>query len=290
VKILALITLLAAGTAAALHLVPFAGLGAEDDPRTAQFSVSGDRVYAPDAVARVAQQYCNPSSFETEYNGRYIFTRVRFEEGRGMGDFRGFGRGRGREAMWAHDLPSAECNFSKIVGTISYVRPTYDAANVVMLDEERIFQFPVLYIVEVGSWNVREEEIRNLREYLLRGGFLIVDDLDDGQMYWFAQIMERVLPENPMQQMDGSEPLFNSFFAIDPKTLTFHGAAYRGDQIDFWGIFEDNDRQKRQMVVVGNRGDLGEFWEYSDTGFFPVDITNEAYKVGVNYIVYAMTH
>lgn len=224
----------------------------------------------------------------TPYNGRFVFTRVRFDDGRS--DLGGFFRGRGREAWWEHDHPSAEYNFAKILETVSFVTPTPDHSNVLMLDDDRIFQYPILYMVEPGHWNVTETEMVNLRAFLLKGGFMIIDDLDDRQMYVLAEIFRRVLPDLQFVQIDPSDGVFDSFFAIDPRTLNFHGAAYRGDVIDFWGIYEDNDPDKRLLVIAGNRGDLGEFWEYSDVGFFPIDITNEAYKVGVNYIVYAMTH
>lgn len=244
-----------------------------------------DRAAGPAASPRsnaAAQEYP-----KTDYNGRYVFTRVRFDDGRG--DLGGFFR-RGREAWWEHDHPDAEYNFSKILETITFVPPTLQASNVRTLDDPEIFKFPILYLVEPGYWRVTETEIERLREYLLKGGFLIIDDVDDRQMYRFADIMRRVLPELPLVPLEPGDPIFDSFFAIDPEALNFGGMAYRGDQIDFWGIYEDNDRAKRLLVIVGNRGDLGEFWEYSDVGFFPIDITNEAYKVGVNYIVYAMTH
>lgn len=224
---------------------------------------------------------------ETPYNARFVFTRVRFDDGRaGMNQF--FGR-RG-EPWWHHDHPSAEYNFAKILETLSYVPPTTDHSNIVALDDDRIFYFPILYMVEPGHWRATEPEMENLRAYLLKGGFLIVDDLDDRQMYVLAEIFRRVLPETPFVPIEPDDEVFDSFFAIDPVALNFHGAAYRGDHIDFWGIYEDNDTSKRLLVIAGNRGDLGEFWEFSDVGFFPIDITNEAYKVGVNYIVYAMTH
>jgi hypothetical protein len=219
-----------------------------------------------------------------EYNGTFVLTRVRFGEGR---DFGGFGWR--RQPMWYHDHPDAEYNFARILEAITYVRPTLNASNIVGLEQDRIFQFPMLYMVEPGYWRPTELEIARLREYLLKGGMIVFDDFDDRQLYVLAQILQRVLPELNLVPLDGSEAVFDSFFHIDIDTLRFPGF-YRGDRIDFWGIFEDNDRAKRLLVIAGNNGDLGDFWEYSDTGFYPVDLTNDAYKVGINYVVYAMTH
>jgi hypothetical protein len=145
-------------------------------------------------------------------------------------------------------------------------------------------------MVEPGFWEPNEQELTNLRAYLLKGGFMIFDDFDDRQMFVLSEIMRKVLPDLPFVRLEPDDAVFDSFFTIDPRVLSFQGASYRGDQIDFWGIYEDNDPEKRLLVVAGNNGDLGEFWEFSDVGFFPIDITNEAYKVGVNYIVYGMTH
>ncbi len=254
--------------------VPLAASAMPDPETIAGFPVG--------RVAPAARQW--PT---TPYNGRFVFTRIRFDDGRA--DLGRFG-GRGREPWWHHDHPSAEYNFAKILETVSFVVPTPDHSNILTLEDDAIFQYPIIYMVEPGHWNVNEREIVKLREYLLKGGFMIVDDLDDRQMYWLAEIFRRVLPELPFVPLAPTDPVFDSFFNIDPRILTFQGAAYRGDQIDFWGIYQDNDPQRRLLVIAGNRGDLGEFWEYSDVGFFPIDITNEAYKVGVNYIVYAMTH
>jgi hypothetical protein len=223
---------------------------------------------------------------KTPYNGRFVFTRIKFDFG-----FRGFGGFRGsREPFWHHDHPSAEYNFAKILETITFVPPTLESSNILTLDDERIFAYPIIYMVEPGFWEPNEKELSNLRAYLLKGGFMIFDDFDDRQMFVLSEIMRKVLPELQFVRLEPDDAIFDSFFTIDPRILSFQGASYRGDQIDFWGIYEGNDPEKRLLAVAGNNGDLGEFWEFSDVGFFPIDITNEAYKVGVNYIVYGMTH
>jgi hypothetical protein len=265
---------LAATASAALMHAP-AGRAAE------AFGVASS-VAARGGTDLAAQEY--PT---TPYNGRFVFTRVRFDDG--GSSMSGYFR-RGREPWWHHDHPDAEYNFSKILETITYVPPTLQASNILTIEDPRIFQYPILYLVEPGYWRVTEGEIVRLREYLLKGGFIIFDDMDDRQMYRLSETMRRVLPELQFVQLEPDDAIFDSFFAIDPRTLWFGAAGYRGDQIDFWGIYEGNDRSRRLLAVAGNRGDLGDFWEYSDLGFFPIDITNEAYKVGVNYIVYAMTH
>jgi hypothetical protein len=87
--------------------------------------------------------------------------------------------------------------------------------------------------------------------------------------------------------LDATHPVFHSFFALD--TLDFRHP-YEGVQSEFWGIHEDNDPEKRLMAIINYNNDIGELWEFSATGWFPIPLTNEAYKLGINYIVYAMTH
>jgi hypothetical protein len=219
-----------------------------------------------------------------EPNGVFTFVRIRYRSNARFGNFRMRG-GPG----WFHDYPSAEYHLSKIVNEITYVRPFLGdhGGNVLDVDDPRLLKFPVAYMSEPGDWNANDREAEALRNYLLKGGFIIFDDFQGRDLGNLIEQMRHVLPELTFVRMDGSEALFDSFFKIDLATLQL--PSYRG-QIEFWGIFEDNDRNKRLLAIAGNDGDLGEFWEFSDTGWAPIDLTNEAYKIGVNYLVYAMTH
>jgi hypothetical protein len=135
-----------------------------------------------------------------------------------------------------------------------------------------------------------DEEVEKLREYLLKGGFMIFDDFDGRAMYNLVAQMRRVLPELQPVRMTGEEPIFEAFFDIELAELEINqGAGYRQSP-DYWGLFEDNDPAKRQLVIMNNNNDIGEFIDYDATGFFPVNLANEAYKLGVNYMVYALTH
>jgi hypothetical protein len=223
------------------------------------------------------------------YEGLWTFVRIHFNDGRG--DLRSFGRRRGfGDPGWRHDYPNAERNFSKILNEITYVRALQSRAggNVLEWDDPRLFQFPIAYVSEPGDWTITEAETEAIRAYVLKGGFIIFDDFTGYAMYNLAEQMARVLPELRFLPLDGSEAIFDSFFKIEPFTIVL--PSYRGARPEWWGLFLDNDKGKRMLAVAGNNSDLGEYWEYSDTGYFPVDLSNEAYKVGVNYIVFAMTH
>lgn len=224
----------------------------------------------------------------TAYDGRFTFVRVYFESRGGGGGYRGFGGG-GNEPPWHHDRPDAERNLSSIVREISFLR-TFDGAfggNVFALDDPEIFRYPVLWMSEPGFWQPTDAQAEALRSYLLKGGFVIFDDFRAGHWFNFETQMRRVLPELRPIRLTGAEPIFESFFSIDMAALNVR--AY--DNIpEYWGFFEDNDPTKRQIAVMNYNNDIGEFMEYSPTGFYPVDMANEAYKLGVNYIIYALMH
>ncbi len=94
------------------------------------------------------------------------------------------------------------------------------------------------------------------------------------------------MPEGQWVQLDSTHPVFHSFFEInDLEYLT----SYNG-MPTYWGMFEDNDQRKRLIALANRDNDLGEYWEYSDTGYAPVDLSNQAYKFGINYFIYALTH
>ena len=127
-----------------------------------------------------------------------------------------------------------------------------------------------------------------------KGGFVIVDDFkregDFGSAGWgpFAANMSRVLPEARFFEVDTSHPIFHSFFEI--TTLKHFPQAYNNGQPSFRGLYEDNDPTKRLQMIVNYNTDISQYWEWSGRGLRPFDETNEAYKLGVNYIIYGMTH
>jgi hypothetical protein len=219
----------------------------------------------------------------TPYDGRFVFVRLSYETNLASYGFR-----RGRGAPWAHDYPRADMHFMKILGELTLLAPRTDGSNVLALDDPELFKFPIAYMCEPGLWRPSDRDVESLRAYLAKGGFVIFDDFRGPDWYNFEAQMRRVLPDHRLLELDGTHPVFHSFFEI-PKPLEF--VPPYGDQPPvFYGIFEDNDPRKRMMVVAGLNNDFGEYWEFSDTGWVPIDLSNEAYKFGVNYVMYAMTH
>ncbi len=220
----------------------------------------------------------------TPYDGRFVFVRLRY----GSGFEGGFGR---RGPAWSHDYPDGEVHFSKILEELTMLRIRTDGSNILSLDDPELFNYPVAYMAEPGFWGVTETEAAAFRSYLLKGGFAIFDDFRGQDWDNLQYQMRAVLPEARWIQLDGSSRVFHSFFEIDhPESLAPPPIYNQADVPSYWGLFENNDPAKRLMVVANVNQDISEYWEFSDTGFAPVDLTNEAYKFGVNYVIYALTH
>lgn len=225
------------------------------------------------------------------YDGRFTFVRISFEAGGRGGDRGGLGRwGRRGWGMpgWAHDYPCAELNFMSILDEITALRPFRDGSNILTLDDPELFRYPVAYISEPGDWAPTDEQVESLRAYLLKGGFVIFDDFSGRDWFNFAAQIGRVLPEHELIPLDVDHPVFHAFFEVE--TLDFDEEGWRARSPEYYGIFENDDPTDRLMVVVNYNNDIGDYWEYSHTGFLPVPTTNEAFKIGVNYVMYALTH
>jgi len=213
------------------------------------------------------------------YDGRFTFVRIRYAlPSEGLG-FRG-------DIPWSHDYARAERHFTKILSELSTLRVRTDASNVLALDDPELFKYPVAYMCEPGYWQPSDAEVLGLRNYLLKGGFLIIDDFVDNQWFNFEEQMRRVLPDARLVPLTVDHPIFDSFYHI-PSLDYRH--PYWGQPSKFYGVFEHNDPTRRLMVIVNYDNDVAEYWEFSDTGMFPIDLSNDAYKLGVNYIMYALT-
>jgi hypothetical protein len=225
------------------------------------------------------------------YDGRFTFLRVRYTPTRG-------GYWAGGLPSWVHGYPLAEQNLLRIMREISLLDAHVDDVNVVTLDDPELFRYPVAYIIEVGWWAPTAEEAAALRAYLQKGGFLIVDDfkpegwrgVPGGGWEPFAAAMRRVLPDARLVDLDPAHPIFHSFFEVPESLLADFPQAYNYGRPVFRGIHEDNDPRKRLMAIVNYNTDISQYWEWSGRGFRPFDDTNEAYKLGVNYLIYSLTH
>ena len=224
------------------------------------------------------------------YDGRFTFVRLKYSVGPGGYYYRGV-------PAWAHGYAntdsgvSAEHQLMQIVDAISAIHPRIEASNVFAVDDPELTEFPVAYMTEAGFWNLNDHEALAFRAYLQKGGFAIFDDFRDaprggGGWQTFEDNMRRVLPGARIVDLDPSASIFHSFFDITSFDILpqFYD---RGRPI-IRGIFEDNDRSRRLMAVINFNTDISNFWEYSGTGLTPVTESNEAFELGVNYLMYGL--
>ena len=175
------------------------------------------------------------------------------------------------------------------------IEPTMEGGNIVALDEVELFDYPLAYLCEPGFWEPNPTEASALRSYLLKGGFLIVDDFADSHLQGlqfrnFQRQLEIVLPGARLIELDASSPIFSEFFEVDDLDFTHPSLPYL--ETLFFGVFEDNDPDRRLLMIVNYNNDVGDYWEWSDQqdSWYPIDLTQRGFQLGVNYVLYGMAH
>ena len=220
-----------------------------------------------------------------KYDGRFTFVRLRYGPRTNYAS---------QAIPWSHDYPSGEQHFMKILNELSYLNPHTEETSIYALDDPELFKYPVAYLCEPGAWELTERQATAFRVYLQKGGFLIVDDFRYFDWTNFEVQMHRILPNAQFVDLDVTHPIFHAFFEIErlDNVPNYYDQQYNynGGRPIFRGLYEDNDPKKRLVAVINYNTDISEYWEWSDTGMKPIDESNEAYKIGVNYVIYGMTH
>jgi len=190
---------------------------------------------------------------------------------------------------WSHDYPEAGLHLSKILSELSKLQIVVDENEFVFsFADPNLMKYPFAYMCEVGYMQLTDPEIHGMREYLLRGGFLLVDDFRSArQMQNFQYYLKQAFPEPEyqMKPLDITHPIFNCFFSI--KSLDVRTPYREPGRPEFLGI---EDKHGRLMMVVNFNNDVSDWWQWSNDPAQPLDDTNGAYKFGVNYAFYALTH
>lgn len=216
----------------------------------------------------------------------WAFARLMYPSGRSMWGYRG---------SWTTDFPKADRQFVQGVRRLTRIH-TRSTEQVVDLDTDEIFNWPWVYAVEVGHWNLNDAQCKKLREYLLRGGFLMVDDFH-GTYEWevFMAGMSRVFPDRPVVEIDSKDAIMHVLYDLDERVQVpgiqywYSGRIAEKDGIEprWRGIYDDKGRI---MVAICFNQDNGDAWEWADSPRYPEKYASQAYRMGINYIIYAMTH
>jgi hypothetical protein len=224
--------------------------------------------------------------FDAPPAAEFHFARLVYRNSPYSRRFRGGG-------AWRTDYADAEFHLMQGIGRLTRI----DAAPVdidgnggrlIRLIDERVFDYPWLYAVEVGQWELDEREAKLLREYLDRGGFLMVDDFW-GDFEWeiFVESMRRVFPDRPIEDLGEDHELLHVLYDLDQRTQIPGRGGRRAETPHWRGIFDDTGRL---MVAINFNMDMGDAWEHADDPWYPEPMTALAYKFAINYLIYAMTH
>jgi hypothetical protein len=205
---------------------------------------------------------------------------------------------------WTMDYPRSDRHLLEGVRRLTRI-DTRSVEQVVSFDgSDDMFNYPMLYAVEVGHWKLRDQDAAQLREFLIRGGFLMVDDFH-GNVEWsnFTQGMNRVFPDRPIVELPPGDPIFHVLYDLDERVqapgadhyfrdhLTYEsgmGNDLNAGKIPHWrGIYDDRGRV---MVAICHNMDLGDAWEHSDEAEYPEKLASFAYRLGMNYFIYDLSH
>lgn len=204
-------------------------------------------------------------------------------------------RGSGFYGSWGIDAPKSDRQFVQGLRRLTRVH-TRSVEEVINFQGSQIYDWPWLYAVEVGYWGLSDEQAKKLRDYLLRGGFLMVDDFH-GTMEWkiFADGMQQVFPDRPIIDIEPSDAIFHVLYDLSEKVqvpgrfVIYTGRTYERDGIEpkWRGIYDDHGRI---MVAICHNQDNGDAWEWADRPEYPEKYASQAYRLGINHVIYAMTH
>ena len=222
---------------------------------------------------------------QADLSGKFIMARVRFDVSMNGYSFSHLGDG---GFPWSHDWPGAGRHLNKIVSELSKLDIHLDVNEpIYSFTDPDILKYPMAYLCEVGWMNLTDQEMQGMREYCLRGGFILVDDFRlDREWYNFESQIKRTFPELRLKKLDISHPIFNCFFSIKTLDVPAPYGNFGPMKPEFWGLEDDKGRL---MMVINFNNDVSDYWQWSDNPFDPIG-TNEAYKFGVNYVMYALTH
>ena len=218
----------------------------------------------------------------------YAFARIRYPSVRASGLW-------AMRGSWTVDYPKADRQFVQGVRRLTRIH-TRSVEQVVDLVSDDIFNYPWTYVVEAGHWDLPDSQARKLREFLDRGGFLMTDDFH-GTYEWeiFTASLNRVIGNRPITDIDNNDPIFHVLYDLQerfqvPGIVMFStGQTWEYDGVEpKWRCVRDD--KGRIIVAICHNMDLGDAWEWADHPQYPEKYASLAYRIGINYIIYAMTH
>ncbi len=227
-----------------------------------------------------------PFGANGKYDGRFRFARLKYNCFGNCYYYRG-------EPSWQHGYPLGEQNLMLIMESLTSLHPHTEDSQTLEIEDPELLKYPVAYMVEGSFWATTDKEAAALGAYLKKGGFLIADDFRNdygrGSGGWqnFDANIQRAIPGAQFVELTPEHPIFHSFYEINNFNIIPQD--YDRGRPELVGLFEDNDPKKRLLIIANFNTDVSNWWEYAGQGYRMVSETNEAYKLGVNYLVYGLT-
>lgn len=197
---------------------------------------------------------------------------------------------------WTQDYPRADRQFVVALRRLTRIHARSVEQPIDPDDPNEIYNYPWLFAGEMGDWLLTDSQAKKLRDYLLRGGFLMLDDFW-GTEEWerFNESMSRVFPDRPIVEIEDTDPIFhvaydlNDRYQIPGQWALRRNTTYRNDgSVPYWrGIYDDHGRI---MVAMAFNSDIGDSWEFADSPHYPEKYSALGIRIGVNYVLYALTH
>ena len=229
----------------------------------------------------------------------FAFARLMYPQVSGR--FRGFGaygNGDWRRGLsiWTQDYPRADRHFSLAMRRLTRIHVRSAEQPVNLDDGDDVDNYPWLYAVQVGQWKLTDAQAKQMREYLLRGGFFMCDDFwGPGQWENFLESMHRVFPDRAIVDIPNDDPIFHVVYDLTDR-YQVPGARYiqtgvtekcQGCPARWRGIYDDRGRL---VVAMTFQSDLGDSWEWADDPGYDEKFSALGIRIGINYIIYSMTH
>jgi hypothetical protein len=187
---------------------------------------------------------------------------------------------------WAHNYPYSERNFNEFLGRATALDVQLESYRIVELGSDEVFEYPFAYVSEPGEMQLTDQEVTNLREFIERGGFVLMDDFDGAwQFEQMRSQIRRAFPLRDLVPLTAQDPIFHINFEL----FDFEGMAEHvpGGSITYYGMRDDNGRL---AIVAGHNNDLANFWEWYDEPSMPLKPAADAFRLGTNVVLYSMTH
>ncbi|MEP7353597.1 MAG: DUF4159 domain-containing protein [Acidobacteriota bacterium] len=197
-------------------------------------------------------------------------------------------------SLWTQDYPRADRHFLEAVRRLTRMDARSVEQVVDIEYQDDIFNWPFVYAVQAGEWGFTEHQGQIMKEYLARGGFFYADDIHgDDEWGQFEDRIHYALPDRPVVDIPNDDAIFNVVYNLDDR-YQVPGAAHldtgmkKDGRVPYWrGIYDD---KKRLVVTATYNSDIGDSWEYADDPGYPEKFSALGIRLGINYIVYSMTH